>query len=45
MELERILFYVLFVKHLKNKGVKDISTYDIRSKQYIPIRDLPKKKD
>lgn len=31
-------------KASKEQGVKDISTYDIRSKQYIPIRDLPKKK-
>lgn len=31
-------------KAAKQKGAKDISTYDIRTKSYIPIRDLPKKK-
>ena len=31
-------------KACKKQGVTDISTYDIRSKQYIPIRNLPKKK-
>ena len=31
-------------KAAKNKGIKDIKSYDIRSKQYIPIRDLPMKK-
>lgn len=31
-------------KAVKQNGVKDISTYDIRTKSYIPIRDLPKKK-
>ncbi len=31
-------------KVAKQKGVKDVSTYDIRTKTYIPIRDLPKKK-
>lgn len=31
-------------KAAKRQGVKDISAYDIRLKQYIPIRDLPKKK-
>lgn len=28
----------------KQMGAKDIMTYDIRTKSYIPIRDLPKKK-
>lgn len=31
-------------KAVKQKEVKDISAYDIRTKSYIPIRDLPKKK-
>lgn len=31
-------------KAAKKQKVKDISTYDIRLKQYIPIRDLPKKR-
>ena len=31
-------------KAAKQKGVKNISAYDIRTKSYIPIRDLPKKK-
>ena len=31
-------------KAAKNKGIKKIKSYDIRSKQYIPIRDLPMKK-
>lgn len=30
-------------KAAKKQGAKDISTYDIRTKSYIPIRDLPKK--
>ena len=32
-------------KAAKQKGVRDISVYDIRTKSYIPIRDLPKIKD
>lgn len=31
-------------KDAKQNGAKDISAYDIRTKSYIPIRDLPKKK-
>lgn len=31
-------------KAAKQNGVKDISAYDIRTKSYIPIRKLPKKK-
>ena len=31
-------------KSAKQQGAKDISTYDIRTKSYIPIKDLPKKK-
>ena len=31
-------------KAAKKNGEKDISVYDIRTKSYIPIRDLPKKK-
>lgn len=31
-------------KAAKQNGTKDISAYDIRTKLYIPIRDLPKKK-
>ena len=31
-------------KAAKQKGAKDVSAYDIRTKSYIPIRDLPKKK-
>lgn len=31
-------------KAAKQNGVKDISAYDIRTKSYIPIRNLPKKK-
>ena len=31
-------------KASQKQGVKDLSAYDIRSNQYIPIRDLPKKK-
>lgn len=31
-------------KAAKQKGVEDISAYDIRLKQYIPIKQLPKKK-
>ena len=31
-------------KVAKEKGTKDISVYDIRTKSYIPIRDLPNKK-
>lgn len=31
-------------KVAKQRGAKDISVYDIRTKSYIPIRDLPKKK-
>lgn len=31
-------------KAAKQKGVKDVSSYDIRTKSYIPIRELPKKK-
>lgn len=31
-------------KAAKQKGVKDVSAYDIRTKSYIPIKDLPKKK-
>lgn len=31
-------------KAAKQNGTKDISAYDIRTKSYIPIRDLPKKK-
>lgn len=31
-------------KVAKQNGAKDISAYDIRTKSYIPIRDLPKKK-
>ena len=31
-------------KAAKQNGAKDISAYDIRTKSYIPIRDLPKKK-
>ena len=31
-------------KAAKAQGVKDIRTYDIRQKQYIPIRELPQKK-
>ena len=32
------------VKAAKLKGAKNISSYDIRTKSYIPIRELPKKK-
>ena len=32
------------VKASKQKGAKDVSAYDIRTKSYIPIRELPKKK-
>ena len=32
-------------KAAKQQGAKDISAYDIRSMQYIPIRNLPKKKN
>lgn len=31
-------------KAAKAQGAKDVSAYDIRTKSYIPIRDLPKKK-
>jgi len=31
-------------KAISKQGITDISTYDIRSKQYIPIRNLPKKR-
>lgn len=31
-------------KAAKQKGATDIRAYDIRTKSYIPIRDLPKKK-
>ena len=31
-------------KAAKQNGAKDISAYDIRTKSYIPIRDLPKKR-
>ena len=31
-------------KAAKQNGAKDIGAYDIRTKSYIPIRDLPKKK-
>ncbi|MGN1351853.1 MAG: ATP-binding protein [Clostridia bacterium] len=31
-------------KATKQKGAKDVSAYDIRTKSYIPIRNLPKKK-
>ncbi len=31
-------------KTVKDKGVKNISTYDIRSKQYIPIKELKTKR-
>lgn len=31
-------------KAAKKQGITDISSYDIRTKQYIPIRNLPKKK-
>ena len=31
-------------KAAKQKGSRDVSAYDIRTKSYIPIRDLPKKK-
>ena len=31
-------------KAAKQNGAKDIIAYDIRTKSYIPIRDLPKKK-
>lgn len=31
-------------KSAMKKGIKDISTYDIRLKQYIPIKRLPKKR-
>lgn len=31
-------------KAAKQNGVKDISAYDIRTKSYIPIRDLPKER-
>lgn len=31
-------------KSVQKQGVTDISCYDIRSNQYIPIRNLPKKK-
>ena len=31
-------------KAAKQSGAKDISAYDIRTKSYIPIKDLPKKK-
>ena len=31
-------------KAAKQNGTKDISAYDIRTKSYIPIRNLPKKK-
>lgn len=31
-------------KAAKQQGAKDVSTYDIRTKSYIPIKDLPKKR-
>lgn len=31
-------------KAAKKQGVKDISAYDIRTKSYIPIKNLPKKR-
>ena len=31
-------------KVLKGNGIQDVSTYDARMKQYIPIKGLPKKK-
>lgn len=31
-------------KAAKKQGAKDVSAYDIRTKSYIPIRELPKKK-
>lgn len=31
-------------KAVKQQGAKDVSTYDIRTKSYIPIKDLPKKR-
>lgn len=31
-------------KSAKEKGVKNISAYDIRLKKYVPIKDIPKKK-
>lgn len=31
-------------KALREKGTKDINIYDMRTKQYIPIKNLPKKK-
>lgn len=31
-------------KSAKQQGVKDIRVYDIRMKQYIPIKDFPKKR-
>lgn len=31
-------------KACKQQGVTNISTYDIRSKQYVPIKNLPKKR-
>lgn len=39
--------YVLcsICKSAKQKGAKDISAYDMRTKSYIPIRNLPKKKE
>lgn len=32
-------------KALRKNGVKDIKAYDIRTKSYIPIRSLPKRKE
>ena len=32
-------------KVLRKNGIKDIKTYDIRTKSYIPIRSLPKRKE
>jgi len=32
-------------KAAKQNGVKNIITYDIRTQSYIPIKDLPKRKD
>ena len=31
-------------KAAKQKGARDVNAYDIRTKSYIPIRELPKKK-
>ena len=31
-------------KAIKSQGIDDISAYDIRLKQYIPIKNIPKKK-